>query len=116
MREIKSIKTGISLPVGEQPYLPRFIEYSDQEKEASILWVAVGSRMNRSHERRRCAIPPERCCTAGIREKGFGRGPVVRRRGELAEKWGMFHETGSMNTVGREHGKVTGKAGSPLMV
>jgi hypothetical protein len=37
MREIKSIKTGASLPVGEQPYLPRFIEYSDQEKEASPL-------------------------------------------------------------------------------
>jgi hypothetical protein len=47
-------------------------------------------------------------------ERGFGWGPVVRRK--LAEKPGITHEMGSMGTVGKDHGKVTGKAGSPLTV
>jgi len=32
MREIKSIKTGVSLPVGEQPHLPDSLNTKNQEK------------------------------------------------------------------------------------
>ena len=71
----------------------------EQEAPASPLPVARRSLKNRCPERRWCVIPPERCCTPMIQQMRFGwgvPGPVVGRRGELAEKWGMFHAMGRM--------------------
>ena len=38
-------------------------------------------------------------------------GPVIVRRGELAEKLGMTHAMRSMGTVGKDHIAFTGKVG-----
>jgi hypothetical protein len=71
MSEIDKIyKTGDLFRLVNTHIFPDSLNTKNQEKEASILRVARGSLTNRSHERRRCAIPPERCCTPVIRERG----------------------------------------------